>query len=189
MARSALATVMRTSSGVPLNALMASCMILAASCCKVSMADNRNSTITLLFKILRQIQSVKEWFGLTGHNWGASHTWKCDSKSDWIQFQPNRHKILVISSRSTPVMTVKCGVHQCEIKVISYGQWHYSFLHVMWLSKMSWNSQILILRYSQLKGKMSFVFYCFVKPSTAYICGSNHPVFKWFSAKCGIKNA
>ena len=56
---------------------------------------------------------------------------------------------------------------------------------------MSLNTQILILRYrpNQLKAKISPVFYCFAKPSTAYISGTNEPIFMRFYVKCGIKNA
>ena len=35
--------------------------------------------------------------------------------------------------------------------------------HVMWSSKMSRNSLLLILKYSQLKGEIFFVFYCSAK--------------------------
>ena len=45
------------------------------------------------------------------------------------------------------------------------------------------------LRYSQSKRKKSFVSYCYAKPSTACISGSNQPIFIGFSAKCGVKNA
>ena len=67
---------------------------------------------------------------------------------------------------------------------------------VIWSSKMSRNSQIVIFRWSQLKGKISYVLFCFEKPSPACISGTNQ--FSWcffcfffvlfvcLFAKCGI---
>ena len=55
-------------------------------------------------------------------------------------------------------------------------------------SKKSPKSQILILRYSQTKEKMSFVFYCFCYPSTDYIFGINWSISNEFSAKCSFLN-
>ena len=60
-------------------------------------------------------------------------------------------------------------------------------MYVMWSNKMSRNSQLLILRYSQLKQNISFVFYCFEKFSTACFSGTNQPIFMGFSAKSGSK--
>ena len=54
-------------------------------------------------------------------------------------------------------------------------------LYVMWSSKMSWNSQILFLRYSQTKPIVSFVSYCLFNPSTVCIFGTNCPIYVWFS--------
>ena len=45
-------------------------------------------------------------------------------------------------------------------------------IHVMWSKEMSLDLQIIL----------SFVFYCFAKPSTACISGTNQPIFIEFSA-------
>ena len=52
---------------------------------------------------------------------------------------------------------------------------------VMWSSKMSRNSQILILRYRQIKWFSFFVSCCFCNPSTARICRTNCPISMEFS--------
>ena len=57
-------------------------------------------------------------------------------------------------------------------------------LNVMWSSKMSGNSQILFLRYSQTKQIISFVSYCLSNPSTVCIFGTNCPKSMGF---CQIK--
>ena len=46
----------------------------------------------------------------------------------------------------------------------------------MWSSKISQNSQILFLRYSQTKLRVSFVSYCLFNPSTVCIFGTNCPI-------------
>ena len=58
------------------------------------------------------------------------------------------------------------------------------YKYVMWSSKISRKSDILISRYSQTKQKMSFVSYCFWHPSSAHIVGTNWPISMGFSAKC-----
>ena len=47
--------------------------------------------------------------------------------------------------------------------------------YVMWSSKMSRNSQILFLRYSQTKPIVSVAFYCLFNPSNVCIFGTNCP--------------
>ena len=54
--------------------------------------------------------------------------------------------------------------------------------NVMWSSKMSRNSQILILRYRQTKRFSFFVSYCFCNPSTACIFRTNCPISMGFSS-------
>ena len=48
--------------------------------------------------------------------------------------------------------------------------------YVMRSSKISWNSQILFLRYSQTKLIVSFVSYCLFNPSTVCIFGTNNSI-------------
>ena len=51
----------------------------------------------------------------------------------------------------------------------------------MWSSKMSLNSQVLFLRYSQTKLIASFVSYCLSSPSIVCIFGTNCPISVGFS--------
>ena len=45
-----------------------------------------------------------------------------------------------------------------------------------------------MIQNSQLKRKLSFLFNCFAKPSTACASGTNQPIFMGFPVKCGIKD-
>ena len=56
-----------------------------------------------------------------------------------------------------------------------------SCTNVMWSSKMSRNSQVLFLRYSQPKPIITFVSYCLFNPSTVCIFGTNCPISEGFS--------
>ena len=59
---------------------------------------------------------------------------------------------------------------------------------MMWCDQAKWvETHLVILRYSQTIGNISFVFYIFVKPSTACVSGTNQPIFIWLPVKCGIK--
>ena len=49
------------------------------------------------------------------------------------------------------------------------------------------HNESLIMRYSQAKGQIFFVFLLFTTPSTACISGTNLSIFMGFSAKCGIQ--
>ena len=69
----------------------------------------------------------------------------------------------LVGNRSHP--TPQCNVEKCK----------------MWSSKMSRNSQIVFLRYSETKPIVSFVSYCLFNPSTACIFGTNCPISVGFS--------
>ena len=60
---------------------------------------------------------------------------------------------------------------------------------VMWSSKISWKSEILILIYSQTKAIIFFVSFFFFQPSTALIPGTRCPILMGFSAKCSFVNS
>ena len=64
----------------------------------------------------------------------------------------------------------------------------YKAINVVWSSKISRKSKILILRYSQIKDIISFVSYCFYNPSIAHIFGTKCPISVRFSAKCSFQN-
>ncbi len=56
------------------------------------------------------------------------------------------------------------------------------------LSGISWKSGALIVRYSQKKELISFVFYCLENPSIGHNLGTTGPIRVGFSAKCTSPN-
>ena len=102
----------------------------------------------------------------------------CTFNSNWsssMQVSPNLHFQVILQVDLRWPLTLICDL---------LTTWTY----VMWSSKISRKSEILILRQSQTKQKMSFVSYCFWHPSTAHIFGTNQPISMGFSAKCSCKN-
>ena len=60
--------------------------------------------------------------------------------------------------------------------------------YVMWSSKMSRNSQILFLRYSQTNPMVSFASYCLFNPSTVCIFGTNCSISVGFSPNWSLND-
>ena len=60
--------------------------------------------------------------------------------------------------------------------------------NVMWLSRMSYNSQVLILRYSQAKQMISLFPSVFCSPSTTCLFGTNWPNSMGSVVKCSFAN-
>ena len=73
----------------------------------------------------------------------------------------------------------------CQLQFVFFQMFNNLPTYVLQSSKMSQNSQILILRYSQANGKSFFDFYCIMTPP---ISGTNLSIFKGFPASCDIKN-
>ncbi len=76
-----------------------------------------------------------------------------------------------------------------------------SFSHLLWCfeacpyyllwssgASLKWGALIHVVRYSQNKEWMSFVFYCFENPSIAHNLGTTGPIQVGFSAKCTSLN-
>ena len=69
------------------------------------------------------------------------------------------------------------------------GMWPLTSLtYVMWSSKMSRNSQIPFLRYSQIEPIVSFVSYCLFNPSIVSTFGTNCPISVRFSPNKSVNN-
>ena len=106
----------------------------------------------------------------------GTHNLKFDAKSANINWQRKLPTIVfwVVNRTKNWIYcyTWNVGVHEFLWWISNY---------VMWSSKMSRNSQILFLRYSQTKPIVSFVSYCLFDHSTVCIFGTNYLISVGFS--------